>query len=176
MGRRRATDTRLTAAERGKLALVLADFLNEYVGVLDAAIEIHQTSPRGVTDAVGQALMPYRQNIGINTILLTLRRFNELWPHLLKVLPRDSEARRLGKNILESYRAQKKIVDSYAARDAKQAGSRCPTPRAGICLRTYGRCKSGSIPIWGRWALRRDSRRTWPRCATSSWPSTRSKS
>jgi hypothetical protein len=67
-------------------------------------------------------MMPYRRNIGLNTILLTLRRFNELWPHLLKVLPRDSEARRLGKSILESYRAQKKIVDSFAARDAKQKG------------------------------------------------------
>jgi hypothetical protein len=124
VGQRRATDTRLTDADRSKLALVLADFLNEYVGVLDAAIEIHQTSPRGVTDAVGQAMMPYRQNIGINTILLTLRRFDELWPHLLKVLPRDSAARRLGKSILESYRAQKKIVDSFAARDAKQQGGK----------------------------------------------------
>jgi hypothetical protein len=112
----------MTAAERSKLALVLADFLNEYVGVLDAAIEIHEGYPRAVTWADARAMMPYRQNIGINTILLTLRRFNELWPHLLKVLPRDSEARRLSKNILESYRAQRKIVDAYAARDAKQDG------------------------------------------------------
>jgi hypothetical protein len=122
VGKRRATDTRLTDADRSKLALVLADFLNEYVGVLDAAIEIYQMHPRCVTDAAGQAMMPYRQNIAINTILLTLRRFNELWPHLLKVLPRESEARQLGKSILEPYRAQKKIVDSFAARDAKQQG------------------------------------------------------
>jgi hypothetical protein len=120
--KKRATDTRLTDADRSKLALALTDFLNEYVGVLDAAIEIYQTYPRRMTDAAGQAMMPYRQNIGINTILLTLRRFDELWPQLLRVLPRDSEARRLGKSILESYRAQKKIVDSYAARDAKQGG------------------------------------------------------
>jgi hypothetical protein len=122
MGQRRATDTRLTAADRSKLALALADFLNEYVGVLDAAIEIYQTYPSRVTDAPGQAMTPYRQNIGINTILLTLRRFNELWPDLLKVLPRNSEARRLGKGLLEPYRGPKKIVDSYAARDAKQGG------------------------------------------------------
>jgi hypothetical protein len=112
----------LTDADRSKLALVLADFLNEYVGVLDAAIEIYQKHPRGMTDADAREMMPYRQNIGINTILLTLRRFNELWPHLLKVLPRESEGRQLGKSILEPYRAQKKIVDSFAARDAKQQG------------------------------------------------------
>jgi hypothetical protein len=86
-------DPRLTAEDRRKLALVLADLLNEYVGVLDAAIGIYERSPRAVTDADAQEIMPYRQNIGVNTILLTLRRFDELWPHLLKVIPRDSEAR-----------------------------------------------------------------------------------
>lgn len=98
VGQRRATDTRLTDADRSELALVLADFLNEYVGVLDAAIEIYQTYARRVTNGDVQAMMPYRQNIGINTILLTLRRFDELWRDLLKVLPKDSKARRLGKH------------------------------------------------------------------------------
>jgi hypothetical protein len=115
-------DPRLTAEDRRKLALVLADFLNEYVGVLDAAIEIYQTYPHRVTDADAQKMMPYRQNIGINTILLTLRQFDELYPHVLKVIPRDSEARRLGKRVLESYREHKKMVDAFAARDAKDGG------------------------------------------------------
>jgi hypothetical protein len=115
---------RLTTEDRSKLALVLADFLNEYVGVLDAAIEIYRTYPRGMTAAGARQMVPFRQDIAINTILLTLRRFDELWPHLLKMLPRGSEARQLGKSVLASYRTHKKMVDSFAARDAKEQGGR----------------------------------------------------
>jgi hypothetical protein len=38
---------RLNAEDRRKLALVLADFLNGYVGVLGAAVEIYERSIPG---------------------------------------------------------------------------------------------------------------------------------
>jgi hypothetical protein len=159
----------VTAENRRKLALVLADYLNEYVGVLDAAIEIYQTHPRRVTDADGQATMPYRQSIGINTILLTLRRFDELWPHILKVVPRDSEARRLGKSILESYRAQRKIVDSFAARDAKQQGGQplSDTARWNMFTDLWS-LQEWKYPNLGPMAFARGVAQDMARCATSS--------